>query len=467
MTPIRQSEPSRFLKCPVCPNTFRANSQQPNYALSKLLEYANSQESCTRYVEEIDSTKTEKAKRLCSLGVPPALAQAVMEEESQIGLRIFILDNSGSTNVYDRHVYQTRSGQTERVDCSRWEEIKQIALEQAEWAAEAGTPCEFRLLNPGPAPLREGIDFASLNSVSSRGRDQAAQLLELRQMLEKATPAGHTPIAERLGEVRSRIRLDHAELISRGQFVAVVVVTDGCPTSKGSYGATTAADKQHLVQCIKSMTSELPVFMVVRLACNEPQVVTFYNELERQFKANFQVLSDIEVEAKEVLCKGNGWLTYTPIIHRIREGGAPPKLLNLLDKRRLELAEMVLIAQLLLRPTVEDSYSFNGRSLSNGLAIDAEMVLHVLEEYHQTAACVYDPLKQCMTKPVDIEQLDLAVVPATIRAKRAVVRWLDGIKPLWASTCEAEIKEATNLSSASVRDLRFVHANPFVAESHQ
>merc|ERR1712193_147553 len=94
-----------------------------------------------------------------------------------------------------------------------------------------------------------------------------AQLRALRDMLDRVIPQGHTPIAERLNEVYTDIKKDHAELVGRGQRVVVVLATDGCPTVKGSGGKSTLADKRDLVQCIKKLATELPVFMVIRLAC--------------------------------------------------------------------------------------------------------------------------------------------------------------------------------------------------------
>ena len=37
-----------------------------------------------------------------------------------------------------------------------------------------------------------------------------------------------------------------------------------------------------------------------------------------------EVLDDIESEAKEIMAAGNGWLVYTPLLHKIREAGASP-----------------------------------------------------------------------------------------------------------------------------------------------
>merc|ERR1719313_3252548 len=62
------------------------------------------------------------AQGLMSLGVPFGLSQLIGEEDRSIGLRIFLLDNSGSTSSYDgQYLEQGRNGQMNVVRCSRWE----------------------------------------------------------------------------------------------------------------------------------------------------------------------------------------------------------------------------------------------------------------------------------------------------------------------------------------------------------
>merc|ERR1712025_1396566 len=51
----------------------------------------------------------------------------------------------------------------------------------------------------------------------------------------------------------------------------------------------------------------------------------------------------------EIYSQGNGWLTYSPLLHRIREGGTFVKLFDLLDERQLTPTEVSLFTQLLLR----------------------------------------------------------------------------------------------------------------------
>lgn len=349
-----------------------------------------------------------------------------------------------------------------------------MALEQAEWAVMMGTPCEFRLLNPGPAPLREGIDFARIDTSSggvdtSSGSqpDTQAQVDALRSMLERITPHGPTPIADRLNEVHARIKQDHAELVSRGQRVVVVLATDGCPTLPGSGGKSTTEDKRRVVQCIKRLTTELPVFMVVRLACDEDDVINFYNDVDAEVELNLEVIDDIEGEAKEIVANGNGWLTYTPMLHRIREGGTFLKLLDILDERPLTPVEIVLLSQLLLRPADEDSNSFRAKALASGLSHDSEKLLMVLEEYNKEAALVYHPVQNRMAKPINIAKVRWAVLPTFSYYKlgfmelvNAMAPVVDAIVPM-CDTQKCNGYTATNESKVetpSVRNISFMQS---------
>ena len=53
-------------------------------------------------------------------------------------------------------------------------------------------------------------------------------------------------------------------------------------------------------------------------------------------------------EAKEVYRAGNGWLTYTPALHTLRESGTLIGLLDLLDERALRAGEAAVLAGLIL-----------------------------------------------------------------------------------------------------------------------
>jgi hypothetical protein len=71
-------------------------------------------------------------------------------------------------------------------------------------------------------------------------------------------------------------------------------------------------------------------------------VVRFWNELDEEVEFALDVVDDLHAEAKEIRAAGNHWLTYSPCLHMVREGGTRLKLLDLLDERRFTPAEVRL-----------------------------------------------------------------------------------------------------------------------------
>lgn len=329
------------------------------------------------------------------------MAALMDEEDRQIGRRIFLLDNSGSTEAYDGHHFEELpDGTLMSRPCSRWQEIKHMAMEQAMWNATVGTPCEFVLLNPGPGPMEEGRDFVRMDG----GPDAVASL---QAMLDRTGPRGVTPLADRLQEIYHRIRTEHEELVRRGQRVVLVIATDGLPTSADS-GRSTEADRRSVVQALRRLGAELNVFLVIRLTTDDDAVVGFYNELDRELELPLEVLDDIESEAKEIAQQGNSWLVYSPLLHRIREGGTFVKLFDLLDERRLTATEVALFAQLLLRSEGQAPFPRTAADFCDAL-----------EEAVAEAEEVYDPLRRCMGPPIRLSQAASVVVPLGSRVAAA------------------------------------------------
>ena len=49
---------------------------------------------------------------------------------------------------------------------------------------------------------------------------------------------------------------------------------------------------------------------------------------------SLDVIDDMEGEAKEIKQNGNGFLVYTPLLHRLREAGTRCREMDLLDEQR-------------------------------------------------------------------------------------------------------------------------------------
>lgn len=281
-----------------------------------------------------------------------------------------------------------------------------MAMEQARWNATIGTPCEFVLLNPGPGQVQEGRDFVRMDPGQG-----ATGVESLRRMLDATGPQGVTPITDRLTEIYGRIQQQHADLVGRGQRVVLVIATDGLPTSAHS-GTCTSTDKRNMVNTLQRLMFDLHVFVVIRLTTDDDGVVSYYNEVDEQLELPLEVLDDIENEAKEIRGQGNGWLTYSPLLHRIREGGTFVKLFDLLDERQLTPTEVSLFAQLLLRQEGDAP-----------MPRTAEGFCTALEEAVDVAPWVYDPLRRCMRPMINVSHAGWVVMPASTRVA-ATMRFL-------------------------------------------
>merc|ERR1712107_513166 len=103
-----------------------------------------------------------RVKAYQGMDAPFGLAETTAKEDANVALRIFLLDNSGSTSASDGPVLRNNSqGALQAFSATRWDEISAMALEQAEWNARGGVRTEFLLLNP-PCPQnpQNGRDFA-------------------------------------------------------------------------------------------------------------------------------------------------------------------------------------------------------------------------------------------------------------------------------------------------------------------
>lgn len=223
------------------------------------------------------------------------------------------------------------------------------------------------------------------------------QLSSLDRLLSNG-PRGVTPIAERLEEIRLRLHAEAAELAQREQMVFLTLATDGLPTSPLS-GQSTPADQEQMVNALRRLCAELPVQLVIRLCTDDAQTVEFYNKIDDEYELPLDILDDYVSEAQEILGNGNGWFTYTPILHRIREAGTLCKLLDAIDEaelRPIEVRQMVLmLSQASMGATMRTK---NDRDFVNEVA---KMAV--------SAKPVFDPITQQMQPFVNTQRLRRAL----------------------------------------------------------
>jgi len=355
-----------------------------------------------------DTVQSRALRALVSLGVPWGLARLIYEEDRQIALRLFVLDNSFSTSNYDGRLLKevdeiepSGGGRLQAMQpCTRWEEIMRLALKQADWNACVGTPCEYFLLNPisrRPSGLfRDGVDFVR---VDSEAGDHVEQRRRLQHMLVSTGPRGPTPLSSLLSEIYARVEREHSALVRAGQRVIIVIATDGLPTSETS-GQSSPLDRKTFVEVLRHLCTNLPVNVVIRLTTGEQQVVDFYGKVDEEPELALEVIDDFESEAKEVCRQGTLWLTYSPLIHTIREGGTFVKLFDVIDERCLSTIEALLLARLLLQRDGERDPPLDPRAFCNFAA-----------ERIKQLDMVYEPITKRMQPVIEVIALRYKIVP--------------------------------------------------------
>ena len=202
---------AREALCPLCRAAYTPGSAVPNFGLRQSVDGAADGAVATHRIEQerakwgsLPARAPPRPDRLAALGIPPGLSRVACDEARRVGLRLFVLDNSGSTAAMDGHVL--RPGDR-LLSSSRWEEICSLAASAAALADATGTPAEFHLLNP----LRRGASVEGEDFVRTRGAaDDGARL---STFLARVSPGGVTPLAERLRELRPRLEAFAAEAV--------------------------------------------------------------------------------------------------------------------------------------------------------------------------------------------------------------------------------------------------------------
>jgi hypothetical protein len=137
-----------------------------------------------------------------------------------------------------------------------------------------------------------------------------------REILAES-PAGQTPLCAHITCVVKAIKAMERQLRANGQRAAVIIATDGESTD-GS-----------VAEAMKPL-QKLPVWVVIRLATDAPEVVRYWDEIDKELELEMDVLDDLTQDARQVQ-KNNPWLRYGDEFHRMREFGASFKEMDLVD----------------------------------------------------------------------------------------------------------------------------------------
>jgi len=184
----------------------------------------------------------------------------------------------------------------------------------------------------------------------------------------------------------------------------LVIVTDGLPTS-GYHHLSGEQAQRELANELRRIGNDLPVHLVVRLCTDEDAVVDFYNSIDEEVELQLEVIDDMQSEAKEIYKSHNRWLVYSPLVHKIREGGTFLKLFDLLDERALTPMEICLFCQYLLRRSPDEP----------PLPSEPHAFCQAVKQRALELPRVYDALRGCMSPPVLSDEVEYAVLPGKLK----------------------------------------------------
>jgi hypothetical protein len=248
--------------------------------------------------------------------------------------RVWILDNSAPMNVRDGNRITGTFDSIQRVPVTRWEELQDCVAYHSQMAAVLLLPTRFAFLNdPGAAAGPQYFGVAAVASASQASLD----LQTVHHVMTHSTPTGPTFLTAQIYRLQQYVTDLAPHLRQLGQTVAVILATQGLPTSD--------ADRQGVLSALRSLEG-LPVWVVIRLCTDDESVSDFYNSLDVQLNLPYDVLDDFFGESLEVFLR-NPWLTYALPLHRFREHGARSDVLDALDERPLSLQQVHELCTLL------------------------------------------------------------------------------------------------------------------------
>jgi hypothetical protein len=324
---------------------------------------STSQLSIVPRMSSLAKTKNEtlledQKKELRSMGFPSGLVDELGRTRAVYPLRFWIVDNSGSMMSNDgvclrEHSTTSSTTSTKRslpsgttstvtsVRCTRWVELQDTVNYHASLAGILQASTCFRLLNdPG---VRCGPqEFC----IAESGKNVLEEVQFVHTMMRTCKPNGPTPLTSHLVEIGQRIAVMADSMRVHGLEAVVILATDGLPTSPS--GETSENVSREFAQALQHLQG-LPVWIVVRLCTDDPEVVDFYNSLDKALELPLEVLDDFFDEAKEI-SRHNRWLNYCLPLHRCRELGYQHRIFDLLDERPLNKDEVAEFCSLLFGP---------------------------------------------------------------------------------------------------------------------
>eukprot|EP00928_Gymnodinium_smaydae_P061798 TRINITY_DN45799_c0_g1_i1.p1 TRINITY_DN45799_c0_g1~~TRINITY_DN45799_c0_g1_i1.p1 ORF type:complete len:367 (+),score=33.35 TRINITY_DN45799_c0_g1_i1:154-1254(+) len=303
---------------------------------------------------------------LLDLKFPVGLAYLVAQADCRVDLRLFMLDNSGSTSAMDgRKLNKQFGGALE--ECSRWDEIKDFALLQAR---DRSSFTEFMQLNPYIQ------SFCTLDPAKG-----SANTHELESKLALLFPGGGTPLTRAVQLLRKRLDTEHSDK----QYPIVVIAVDGKPNDPTSFWKELR------------ITNLMHQFrLVVRLTASDQELMQSYMDIDKLIGLPYEVVGEFEYEAKKVRDAGNNFFVYSTFIHFIRGRGTDLSLMHRINEKRMTNMDAMRLCEYLLKNDKKDA----------AFRLEPADYIEDVREKISRAEPVYDSLLQKMAPPVNVAALE-------------------------------------------------------------
>lgn len=347
-----------------------------------------------------DPTKEAFRETLVSLGLPTGLLSSVLQSYNSNDSRLWLIDNSSSMKVHDSHV---GGGKTtcsdgnviiEKVDnVTRWEELQETVAFHSRMASKCWIPTTFWLVNRDESVGENKHKFALCWGAQE---DVPTEMERVGRVMDHmALDQARCPLAVCVRSLAKGLAKEAPSLVARDHHVTLVICTQGLPTD--GEGRTSSAIVRDFVNELSSL-EKLPVKIVVRLCTDNEKVRDMFNTLDSKFDS-IDVLDDFWGESLEVYLH-NPWLTYSIGLHRLREAGFAPQIMDYIDERPLKLDELHQLCEMLFLG--EDGGTTNLPHPKTNWH-NFMRALAVLIEKEKTQ---WNPVKRCTMPWVNLKKLD-------------------------------------------------------------
>jgi len=257
----------------------------------------------------------------------------------------------------DSHVGRGYSdGAIERIDGgTRWEELEECVAFHTTMASKCWIPTKLWLVNdPTISSKDEWRHSLNVPLCQGTARDIGTEVRQIERVMNEIVRLedARCPLQSCIHTILKGLSREADAIRARNQYVTLVICTQGRVTDEeGDMGTKVLNDFYHEL----SKFAKLPVRIIVRLCTDTGKVRNIFNSMDDKVDT-IKVLDDFWHESLEVYLH-NPWLTYTLGMHRLRESGLAPKMMDAMDERSLTLDEIHSLSTMLFMG--EDSSGFD------------------------------------------------------------------------------------------------------------